>query len=68
MTITRRKVGHVVFEHSDDFKGEVVVTKGDVSLSVPMEALRGLVAESVRYDLANHIQKMKPTDLLRRIA
>lgn len=66
--ITRRKVGHVVFEHSDDFKGEVTVSKGDVALSVPMESLRALVAESVRFDLANHIQRMKPTDLLRRIA
>lgn len=68
MTTMRRKVGHVVFEHSDDFKGEVCVSKGDVTIMVPMDALRGLVAESVRYDLANHIQRMKPTDLLRRIA
>lgn len=66
--ITRKKVGHVAFEYNDDFKGEVMVTRGEISIAVPMEALRSLVAESVRFDLANHIQRMKPSDLLRRIA
>ncbi len=61
--IISRKVGHATFHHDDEFKGEVTI---DVSVS--MESLRGLVAESIRYELANHIAKMKPADLLRRIA
>jgi hypothetical protein len=63
-----RKVGHTTFEHSDEFKGAVVITKGDASVSVSMEDLRTMVAESVRFELANHVAKMKPADLLRRIA
>lgn len=63
-----RKVGHVTFHHDDEFKGEVTIEKGDTRLSVSMEAMRALVAESVRYELANHVAKMKPADLLRRIA
>ena len=65
---TTTKAGAVVFEHDDEFKGEVKITRSGVSLAVPMEALRLLVAESVRYDLAAHIIRMKPADLLRRIA
>jgi hypothetical protein len=62
------KVGHVVFVHDDQFKGDVEIRRGEASLTVPIEALRTLVAESVRHQLAEHVQKMKPTDLLRRIA
>jgi hypothetical protein len=67
MQVTR-KVGAVTFEHHDEFKGEVTIRRGDASVSVPVEALRLLVAESVRFELAAHIAKMKPADLLRRIA
>ena len=65
---TVTKVGHVQFEHADDFRGEVTISRGDVRMAVPIEALRVLVAESVRFQLAAHIQAMKPVDLLRRIA
>jgi hypothetical protein len=67
MQVTR-KVGAVTFEHHDEFKGDVTIRRGDVTVSVPMESLRHLVAESVRFELATHIAKMKPADLLRRIA
>jgi hypothetical protein len=67
MRVTR-KVGHVTFEHDDEFKGEVTITRGDASLAVPMVALRAIVAESVRHELTATIQKMQPVDLLRRIA
>ncbi|MCU4119310.1 hypothetical protein [Variovorax sp. N23] len=66
--IISRKVGHATFHHDDEFKGEVTIEKGDLRVSVSMESLRGLVAESIRHELANHIAKMKPADLLRRIA
>jgi len=65
---TTLKAGHVTFEHDDAFKGEVTISRGDQVMSVPIEALRKLVAESVRYELADHIAKMKPEALLRRIA
>jgi hypothetical protein len=67
MHLVTRKTKAAVFEHRDDFTGEVKIRKGDVEVSVSMEDLRGLVAESVRYDLATHVQKMKSGDLLRRI-
>lgn len=66
--LTSRKIGHATFHHDDEFKGEVTIEKGEVRLSVPMESLRALVAESVRHELAVHVAKMKPADLLRRIA
>ena len=62
------KVGHVRFEYADDFKGDVVIQRGDAHMAVPVEAIRVFVAESVRHQLAAHIQGMKPIDLLRRIA
>jgi len=65
---TTTKVGHVIFTHSDEFRGEVEIRKGESVVSVSMEALRTLVAESIRFELANHVQKMKPEALLRRIA
>jgi hypothetical protein len=65
---TVTKVGHVTFTHDDQFKGEVTIERGDARIAIPMEALRKLVAESVRFELADHIAKMKPDQLLRRIA
>lgn len=62
------KSGHVEFEHGDDFKGEVTIKKGDVSVKVTVESLRLFVAESIRYDLAERVQAMKPAELLRRLA
>lgn len=64
----KMKVGHVTIEHDDQFKGEVVISRGDKVISVPIDALKAVVAESVRFELANHIAKMKPDALLRRIA
>lgn len=66
--LTSRKVGHVTFHHDDEFKGEVTIEKGDARISISVEALRAFVAESVRFELATHVAKMKPADLLRRIA
>jgi len=65
---TTTKAGHVNFQHDDAFKGEVIIVRGDQSMSVPIDALRLLVAEAVRYDLAVHVRSMKPEQLLRRIA
>jgi len=65
---TTTKAGHVTFTHDDQFKGEVKIERGGQSIEVPIDALRKLVAESVRYELADHVQKMKPDALLRRIA
>lgn len=68
MQLVTRKSKSAVFEHREDFSSDVKIKKGDVEVSVSMSDLRDLVAESVRYDLAAHVQKMKPADLLRRIA
>lgn len=68
MQLVTRKIGAVTFEHREDFTGDVKIKKGDAEVTVSIDALRAVVAESVRYELAAHIQKMKPADLLRRIA
>ena len=65
--LMKKKIGHVTFDHTESFRGEVEITKGDMSIIVPIESLRDFVAESVRYELADHVQKMKPSALLRRI-
>ena len=65
---TQTKVGHVTFAHSDEYRGEVEISKAGVTMVVSFEALRTLIAESVRHELAAHVQKMKPEALLRRIA
>ena len=50
------------------FRGDVKITRGNANVTVTVESLRNIVAESVRHELAVHISKMKPADLLRRIA
>ncbi|MEX3690811.1 hypothetical protein AB3X91_11800 [Paraburkholderia sp. BR14263] len=66
--LTQTKHGHVVFEHDDEFRGEVRIIKGDVTVKVSMDALRALVAESVRHDMTARVLKMKAADLLRGVA
>ena len=65
---TTTKIGHVTFVHDDEFKGDVEIRRGDVKASVPVAALRDFVAESVRFELTERVAKMKPSDLLRKIA
>jgi hypothetical protein len=62
------KRGPVTVEHDEDFKKDVTITRGDVSIAVPMELLRVIVAEGVRRDLVAQVAAMKPVDLLRRLA
>lgn len=66
--LTTTKAGHVTFTHDDQFKGDVEIVRGELRIAVPMEALRKLVAESIRFELADHVARMKPEALLRRIA
>lgn len=65
---TTTKSGAVTFTHDDFFRGDVTIARGEAQVVVPVEALRKLVAESVRIELTEHIAKMKPEQLLRRIA
>jgi hypothetical protein len=62
------KRGPVAIEHDEEFKKDVTITRGEISIAVPMELLRVLVAESIRRDLAAQVAAMKPVDLLRRLA
>ena len=68
MTTLTSRAGPVTFEHSDDYRGDVKITRGEVTVTVTVDSIRNIVAESVRHELAMHISKMKPADLLRRIA
>jgi len=62
------KHGYVTFDHDTEFKGEVEIKRGAQSMRVPIESLRAFVAESIRNDLMSRVVRMKPADLLRRIA
>lgn len=55
----------VQFAHGDDFRGDVKITRGDQTLTVPIETLRKFVAESVRYDMLVRVAALKPETLLR---
>lgn len=59
------KVGAVIFEHTPGFQGEVGITRGDRSISVPMDALRALVAEQVRAEAIEELMHDKPAALLK---
>jgi hypothetical protein len=65
---TTTKCGHVSFSHSDEYTGEVQIAKGDHTVTVPMEALCKLIAEKMRFELIQQVQKMKPETLLKRLA
>jgi hypothetical protein len=66
MQLVTRKIGHLAFEHQDEFKGDVKITKGDVSMTVPMDAIRQLAALSEQHRFIEDIRGMKPEELLRR--
>lgn len=57
-----------IFEHNDDFTGEVSITKGTASVILPMAILIEFVAESVRIDAIDEIRKAKPASLIKRLA
>jgi hypothetical protein len=62
------KVGPVVFTHAENFAGEVDITKGDVTLKVPMDALVRVVAEKVRAQRIAALENAKPSDLIAKLA
>lgn len=60
----KTKIGHVTFEHHDEYRGDVEIRKGEAMVKVPIDALRTFVAEHVRLERIERIRKMKPADLL----
>jgi hypothetical protein len=62
------RIGGVAFTHDDEYRRDVEISKGDVMIKVPMEALRQLVAESIRHETLASIAKAKPETFLKRIA
>ena len=62
------KIGNVVIEHSISFTGEVSITKGDASITLPIDALVRLVAEKVRAERIAALEKAKPHDLINKLA
>lgn len=64
---TTLKHGHVTFVCDDEFKGDVFIARATgESLTVPMEALRRIVAESLRAEIIRAASVAKPEALLRR--
>ena len=71
MATTRTKIRTgLVAVVDESYRGDVefVNEQGTTVVRVPIEALRNIVAESVRRDLLDHVLKMKPEGLLRRLA
>lgn len=63
-----RKIGYVTFVHDENFAGDVEIRKGDAKVLVSINTLRAFVAESIRSDEIERVRRMKPEDLLRRLA
>jgi hypothetical protein len=62
------KVDKIVFDHADNFTGEVQVSRGEVSMKVPMDAMVRLVAEKVRHDRIRALENAKPSELIAKLA
>lgn len=62
------KVEKILFEHQQNFTGEVEIKRGDKVMKVPMEALVRIVAEKVRYDRIKALETAKPGDLVMKLA
>ncbi|KWT89343.1 MULTISPECIES: hypothetical protein [unclassified Variovorax] len=62
------KVGQVAFAVADNFTGDVEITKGDVVMRVPMEALVRVVAEKVRANRIEALERAKPSELISKLA
>lgn len=63
-----RKIGAATFVHDDTFGGEVEITRGSQTIRLPIASLRLFVAESIRSDEMERVRRMKPEELLRRLA
>lgn len=66
MSLIITKAGHITFEHSDGYTGEVIISRGEKQIAVPFDALRKLVAEAVRHEAIQRLQEAKTDALLRR--
>lgn len=64
-TFFGKNTGRVEFSHLDNFQGDVEIMRGEKSVTVPMEYLRGLVVEAVRRERIEAIQAAKPAELLK---
>ncbi len=66
-TTVTRKVEGTEFVHRDDFKGEVKIRRGGESVTVPVNALRVFVAETVRAQTIDRVQALKPIEIPDRL-
>jgi len=62
--MAQTKVGAVVFEHKHNYSGEVEILRGAAAIKVPFDALEKIVADKVRAQLIENIEKLTPTELL----
>lgn len=64
----KRKIGAAFFAYDDGFGGDVEITKGDVTMRLTVLSLQQFVAESIRSNEMDRVRRMKPEELLRRLA
>lgn len=57
------RVGKIDFLHTS-FSGEVEIKRGDQAITVPFAALEKLIAEKVRAQAMERLEKMSPPELL----
>ena len=64
----KRKIGAAHFTYDDAFGGDVEITKGDTTIRLSVLSLQQFVAESIRSNEMERVRRMKPEELLRRLA
>lgn len=57
------KVGKVEFSHLN-YSGEVEIKRGEQAITVPFAALEKLIAEKVKAQAIDRLEKMSPPELL----
>lgn len=66
MTAAITRTRALVFEHDDRFVGEVVIRRGNQSMTVPIEDLQAFVGEKLRAEAITDLQSLKPGEFLAR--
>lgn len=59
------KFGPATLEHSDDWRGEVRINRGNESVSIPVQSLLDAAGEVLRLQMIADLQSAKPADVVK---
>jgi hypothetical protein len=60
---TKTKAGAVTFTHEDNFRGEVLIERGGLSITVSIDSLLVMVGARVRHDMIRRLEGMSTNEL-----